>query len=257
LEMKFDNLKQFTEASMINRAKWLREAFTKDVATVMEHDEDFRFAVFKSVGKQGIISLAKSKTGNYEEALARLLSIEFKPHKQQPADLIQLYKDFILFTVNVLKILYDDSIKSFLVDFEGYPFGELNKAVPLNYEIFNKKIEEYTEELKWYIENHNKRTIHHELSIQELILYIDRSSYILRIIEMDEVITKRKSDPFSDDFMSDFKREQSLQAKINDIIALYKELFRITREELENNSAINQTDWIDYFKSKNELNKFL
>ena len=50
-EMKFDSLKQFTEASMINRAKWLREASTKDVATVMEHDEIFRFAIFKSVGK--------------------------------------------------------------------------------------------------------------------------------------------------------------------------------------------------------------
>ncbi len=79
--MKFDNLKQFTEASLINRAKWLREASTNDVATVMAYDEDFAVAVFKSVGKQGIISLAKSTTGNYEEALARLLSIEFEPHK--------------------------------------------------------------------------------------------------------------------------------------------------------------------------------
>lgn len=81
--MKFDSLKQFTEASLINRAKWLREASTKDVATAMGHDDDFRVSVFKSVGKKGIISLAKSKTGNYEEALARLLSIEFVPHKQK------------------------------------------------------------------------------------------------------------------------------------------------------------------------------
>jgi len=81
--MKFDNLKQFAEAGLLYRAKWLREASTKDVATVMGHDEDFAVAVFKSVGKQGIISLAKSKTGNFEEALARLLSIEFEPHKQK------------------------------------------------------------------------------------------------------------------------------------------------------------------------------
>jgi len=254
--MKFDNLQQFTEASMINRAKWLREASTKDVATAMEHDEDFRFAVFKTIGKKGIISLVKSKTGNFEEALARLLSIEFEPHKWQPADLIQLYKDFILFTANVLKVLYDDTIKSLLVDLEGYPFGEFNKAVPLNYEIFTKKTEEYAEELNWYIENHNE-TIHQELSLKELFFYIDRSSYILRIINMDEVITKRKSDPFSDDFKSDFEREQSLQTKIKDIITLYKKLFRITREELENTSVFNKKDWIDYFNSESKHNKYL
>jgi hypothetical protein len=80
--MKLDNLKQFTEASLINRGKWLREASTKDAVTVMGYDEDFAVAVFKTVGKQGIISLAKSPTGNFEEALAMLLSIEFKPHKQ-------------------------------------------------------------------------------------------------------------------------------------------------------------------------------
>jgi len=74
---------------------------------------------------------------------------------------------------------------------------------------------------------------------------------------MDEVFTKRKSDPFPDDFKSDFEREQSLQAKIKDIIALYKKLFRITREELENNSEINQTDWIDYFNSESKHNKYL
>jgi hypothetical protein len=76
--MKFETLEQFVNASMINRQKWLREAATKDVATAMAYDEDFAVAVFKSVGKKGIIALARSKTGNYEEALARLTSIEFK-----------------------------------------------------------------------------------------------------------------------------------------------------------------------------------
>jgi hypothetical protein len=182
--------------------------------------------------------------------------IKFESHKQKPAGLIQLYKDFILFIVNVLKILYDDTIKNLLVDFEGYPFGELNKSVPLNYEIFTQKTEGYTEELKWYVENYNK-TIHQELSLQELFFYIDRSSNILQLIKIDEVLTKRESDPFSDDFMPKFEREQSLQAKISDIIAIYKELFRITREELENNSVINQTDWIDYFNKQSDFNKWL
>lgn len=79
------------EASFVNRAKWLREASTKDIATVMEHDEDFGVAVIKTIGKngKGIKHLAKSPTGNFEEALARLLSIEFEPHKQKPADLLQ------------------------------------------------------------------------------------------------------------------------------------------------------------------------
>jgi len=77
--MRFENLKQFIDASMINRWKWLREASTEDVATAMNFDEDFAVEVFKSVGKQGIIALAQSPVGNFEEALARLTSIEFEP----------------------------------------------------------------------------------------------------------------------------------------------------------------------------------
>jgi hypothetical protein len=79
--MRFENLKQFIEASLINRVKWLREASTEDVATAMEFDEDFRVEVFKSVGKQGIIALAQSPIGKLDDALARLTSIEFEPHK--------------------------------------------------------------------------------------------------------------------------------------------------------------------------------
>jgi len=79
--MKFENLKQFVEASTIDRMKWLREASTEDVATAMDFDEDFAVAVFKSVGKQGIIDLAQSPTGKFDDALARLTSIEFEPHK--------------------------------------------------------------------------------------------------------------------------------------------------------------------------------
>jgi len=78
--MRFENLKQFIEANMVNRMKWLREASTEDVATAMEFDEDFAVEVFRSVGKQGIIDLAQSPTGSFEDALARLTSIEFEPY---------------------------------------------------------------------------------------------------------------------------------------------------------------------------------
>ena len=79
--MRFENLKQFIDASMVNRMKWLREAATEDVATAMEFDEEFRVEVFRSVGKQGIIALAQSPTGYIDDALERLTSIEFEPYK--------------------------------------------------------------------------------------------------------------------------------------------------------------------------------
>jgi len=34
--MRFENLEKFTEASLINRMKWLREAPSNDVATVIK-----------------------------------------------------------------------------------------------------------------------------------------------------------------------------------------------------------------------------
>ena len=79
--MRFENLKQFIDADMINRMKWLREAATEDVATAMEFDEEFRSEVFKSVGKQGIIALMQSSIGNIDDSLRRLFSIEFEPHE--------------------------------------------------------------------------------------------------------------------------------------------------------------------------------
>jgi len=77
--MRFENLDKFAEASMINRMKWLREAPSNDVATVMKFNKNFAIEVEKTIGKQVIKSLSKYSIGNYEEALQRLISIEFEP----------------------------------------------------------------------------------------------------------------------------------------------------------------------------------
>jgi len=77
--MRFENLDKFSEASMINRMKWLREAPSNDVATVMKFNKNFAIEVEKTIGKQVIKSLSKYSIGNYEEALQRLISIEFEP----------------------------------------------------------------------------------------------------------------------------------------------------------------------------------
>ena len=79
LKMRFENLDKFAEASMINRMKWLREAPSNDVATVMKFNKNFAIEVEKTIGKQVIKSLSKYSIGNYEEALQRLISIEFEP----------------------------------------------------------------------------------------------------------------------------------------------------------------------------------
>ena len=77
--MRFENLDKFAEASMINRMKWLREAPSNDVATVMKFNKNFAIEVEKTIGKQVIKSLSKYSIENYEESLQRLILIEFEP----------------------------------------------------------------------------------------------------------------------------------------------------------------------------------
>jgi len=79
IKMKFENLEKFSEASMINRMKWLREAPSNDVATAIKFNQNFAIEVEKTIGKQSIKSLSKYPIGNYEEALQRLILIEFEP----------------------------------------------------------------------------------------------------------------------------------------------------------------------------------
>jgi hypothetical protein len=145
-KMKFDNLKQFAEASLINCAKWLREASLEDVATVMGFDEEFAVAVFKSVGKQGIIDLVQSTTGNFEEALARLLSIEFEPHKQQPVDDFSVIQD----KFSELAELFQDICIPYLitsVDEKGHQKLIESEIIEVNekYEQFKIKINQFIE----------------------------------------------------------------------------------------------------------------
>jgi hypothetical protein len=76
--MKFENLEQFINASLINKAKWLREADAKDLATVMAKNSDFSVAVMETVGQEGRKTLNEAEIQNYETSLLKLMQIDFK-----------------------------------------------------------------------------------------------------------------------------------------------------------------------------------
>ena len=76
-EVKIDNLDQFLHASLINKAKWLREAEAEDLATVMAKHPEFSRTVMETVGQEGRDTLNKAKLLDYETSLSRLLQIEF------------------------------------------------------------------------------------------------------------------------------------------------------------------------------------
>ena len=79
--MKFSTLEEFINASMINKAKWLREAKVKDLATVMAKHPEFSVAVKKTIGQKGLKALDKAKLVDYETSLSKLMQIEFEPIK--------------------------------------------------------------------------------------------------------------------------------------------------------------------------------
>jgi hypothetical protein len=76
--MKFENLNQFINASMINKAKWLREANAEDLVTVMAKNPDFSVAVMETVGQEGRKTLNEAELQNYETSLLKLMQIDFK-----------------------------------------------------------------------------------------------------------------------------------------------------------------------------------
>ena len=75
--MKFDNLDQFLNASVINKMKWLREAEAEDLATIMAKHSDFSKTVMETIGQEGRDTLNKAKLLDYETSLSKLLQIEF------------------------------------------------------------------------------------------------------------------------------------------------------------------------------------
>jgi len=81
--MKFENLEQFINASMINKSKWLREAEVEDLATVMAKNSDFSKAVMETVGEEGRKALNESELLDYEKSLLKLTQIEFEASKHE------------------------------------------------------------------------------------------------------------------------------------------------------------------------------
>ena len=79
--MKFETLDQFMKAVFINKAKWLREADVKDLATVMAKHPDFAEAVMKAVGQKGRDALKEAELLDYETSLRNLTQIEFEAYK--------------------------------------------------------------------------------------------------------------------------------------------------------------------------------
>ena len=68
-------------AVFINKAKWLREADVKDLATVMVKHPDFAEAVMKIVSQEGRDALKEAELLDYETSLRRLTQIEFEAYK--------------------------------------------------------------------------------------------------------------------------------------------------------------------------------
>jgi len=81
--MKFENLEQFINASMINKAKWLREAEVDDLATVMAKHQDFSKVVMETVGEEGRKALNEAKLFDYDKSLLKLIEIEFEASKHE------------------------------------------------------------------------------------------------------------------------------------------------------------------------------
>jgi len=79
--MKFETLEQFMKAVFINKAKWVREADVKDLATVMAKHPDFAEAVMKTVSQEGRDALKEAELLDYETSLKKLTQIEFEPYK--------------------------------------------------------------------------------------------------------------------------------------------------------------------------------
>jgi hypothetical protein len=77
--MKFNNLEEFVKAEYTSKAIWLRLAKEKDVAIVMAQEPEFAAAVNETVSEKGRKALAKTRKGDYNKSLQRLLSIEFEP----------------------------------------------------------------------------------------------------------------------------------------------------------------------------------
>jgi hypothetical protein len=155
---------------------------------------------------------------------------------KQPSNIIQLFKDFALLIIKTEELLLEENIRDFLIECEGLSLQEAEQKFPLNYTNIIEETEEYAKELEWYISNHSENIFNKPLALNKLTFYRKRSLSGLKTLKED-----RDSTP-------DQRRKQYLSSLLIRFITLFNELLIITRNEIEDTSIANQTNWVELYE---------
>jgi hypothetical protein len=158
---------------------------------------------------------------------------------KQTNDLIQLHKKFLLLIVKAERTLAKETVREFFVKCENYTLREAEEAIPINYVSLRNEVEEYANELTWYTENNDNKSVYQKQALMGLMFYKNRAITGLSTIKKDINST---IDP---------ERRRLLTEILNDFITIFNTLLEITRKDLENSYIPEQNNWVDLCELNN------
>jgi len=155
----------------------------------------------------------------------------------QPAELVQLFKDFSLLISKVQLSLIEECARNFLVDCEGYSLRKAEKAFPLTQlNLINETIK-YKEELQWYIDHRQQNTIENNENYFKKISFYKKSSL--------SGLSTLKSDRDSEHFN---ERKEQYTDLLNRLISLFNRLLAIARNEIQEIEKAQLSNWIELYE---------